>query len=243
MPLELREIDADADFPALYDCYMASYGEPMQPFIKLFFPTLGKPEPPKDEYDEGVARLKAWHVLDPDSCWRKVIDTDTGRIAGASSWKIHRENPFAGEPPPFEATWWPAGSARIFTEKSMAKLGEPRTRCGQRPHVYLLSIFTHPEYRRRGVAQQSMDWGMKRADELGLEMFLEAGEHGRALYETNGFAYVEEILLDVTTDTPDERWVEMQQLAGTTTAWLMWRPVGGHYEEGKTAKPWEGTSI
>ncbi|KAJ6489759.1 acyl-CoA N-acyltransferase [Mycena sanguinolenta] len=240
MPLELRDIDSDTDFPALFDCYNASFGEPMQPFIQLLFPTLGKADPPQDQYDEGVERLKAWHLLDPNSQWRKVVDTDTGRIAGASAWKIHKENPFAAEPEPLDASWWPAGSARAFAETSLAKLVAPHARFAQRPHVYLSVIFTHPEYRRRGISQLSMDWGMKLADELGLVMFLDAGVHGRKLYETNGFVYVEENPLDVTTDAPDETWLEMQRLVGTgTTTWLMWRPAGGKYEEGKTVKPWE----
>ncbi|KAJ6524974.1 hypothetical protein B0H19DRAFT_971566, partial [Mycena capillaripes] len=62
-------------------------------------------------------------------------------------------------------------------------------------------ILTHPEYRRRGVRQMCMEWGMKMADELGLEVFLSAGEHGRALYEANGLVYFQENRLGVTTET------------------------------------------
>ncbi|KAJ6557462.1 hypothetical protein B0H19DRAFT_1070127 [Mycena capillaripes] len=47
-----------------------------------------------------------------------------------------------------------------------------------------------------------MEWGMKMADELGLEVVLSAGEHGRALYEANGFVYLQENRLGVTTETP-----------------------------------------
>lgn len=103
----------------------------------------------------------------------------------------------------------------------------------------LFNVFTHPKYRRRGVAQQIMDWGMKKADDLGLEFFLDATPPGKPLYEANGFVCVEENVTAPTMDNPDDKWKEMEGKVSPFTFWLMWRPVGGRYEEGKTIKPWE----
>lgn len=84
-----------------------------------------------------------------------------------------------------------------------------------------------------------MNWGMKKADEMGLEFFLDSTPHGRPLYEAYGFIYIEENLIKPEMDNPDEKWKEIQDKVGPCTLWLMWRPVGGKYEEGNTIKPWK----
>ena len=35
-------------------------------------------------------------------------------------------------------------------------------------------IYTHPDFRRQGVADLIMDWGKQKADEMGVEMWLDA---------------------------------------------------------------------
>ncbi|RYP19388.1 hypothetical protein DL765_003361 [Monosporascus sp. GIB2] len=239
MVLELRDIDPEVDFPALARCLLEAYEDPPQKFLHVFFPIHGPgAEAREAAIQEGAARLKLWHTQDPSSHWQKVVDVETGRMAGGASWNIYKTNPFA-EPHPVEATWFPNDSSRTFAEKALESHGRPRYQAAQRPHVYLFNVFTHPDYRRRGVGQQLMDWGMKKADELGLELFLDSTPQGRPLYEANGFIYVEENVITPTTDNPDEKWKETEDKVGPFTFWLMWRPVGGRYEEGKTAKPWE----
>lgn len=103
----------------------------------------------------------------------------------------------------------------------------------------LFNVFVLPEFRRRGIGQQFLDWGMSKADELGLEFFLDATPPGKPLYEANGFVIVEENVTAPTKDNPDEKWKQMEEKVSPFTFWLMWRPVGGKYEDGKTVKPWE----
>lgn len=80
---------------------------------------------------------------------------------------------------------------------------------------------------------------MNKADDLGLELFLDATPPGKPLYEANGFVVVEENVTAPSIDNPDEKWKEMEKKVSPFTFWLMWRPVGGKYEEGRTVKPWE----
>jgi hypothetical protein len=84
-----------------------------------------------------------------------------------------------------------------------------------------------------------MNWGMAKADEMGVEMFLDATPVGRPLYDTNGFIVVEENVIAPQTDHPDNAWKVTEQKTGHSRWLLMWRPPGGNYEEGKTVKPWE----
>ncbi|KAJ8067125.1 hypothetical protein OCU04_004500 [Sclerotinia nivalis] len=236
MTLELQTVDPEVDFPAIARGMFDSYENPPQRFFHVFFPIHGTSEEARENaIDEAATRLKLWHTHDPSSYWQKVVDTETGKIAGGALWKIHKENPFAN-PPPSTVTWFPDDSSREFAAQAVQTHSGPRSRAAQKPHIYLFIIFTHPEYRRKGVGQQFMNWGMKKADELGYEFFLEATPYGRPLYEANGFVYVEEYVNHPQTDTPDEKWKEIEQKVGPFTFWLMRRPLGGKLEANNTSK-------
>lgn len=90
----------------------------------------------------------------------------------------------------------------------------------------LFIIFTHPNYRRKGVGQQFIDRGLEKAQELGLDFYLDSTPYGRPLYEANGFSYLEENINHPETDTPDEGWKDVEEKVGPFTFWLMWKPTG-----------------
>ncbi|KAI1173358.1 hypothetical protein F4777DRAFT_558197 [Nemania sp. FL0916] len=240
MGFELQEIDPATDFPALARCMFDSYQNPHQSFFYAWFPVHGDTNDAREAAIADCATyLHKWHVEDPTSYWQKVVDTETGRIVGGGLWNIHKENPFAHEREAREVTWYPNDGSRRFAEQLLEIHLGPRIRAGQRPHVYLFIIFTHPDYRRRGVGQMFMDWGMVKADEMGVDFFLDATPIGRPLYLANKFVEVEKNVIVPRTETPDDGWRAAEKNIGHTTWWLMWRPPGGNYEEGKTVKPWE----
>ncbi|KAK8128866.1 hypothetical protein PG984_009974 [Apiospora sp. TS-2023a] len=245
MSLELQPIDPAVDYPALARCLFESYEDPPQRFFHVWFPTHGDggAEAREAAIAECAARLKLWQDEDSTMHWQKVVDTETGRIAGGALWNIHTENPFddpSSHQP--EVTWFPDDGARRFVEQALEIYNRPKQRAAAKPHLYkraeyildLFIIFTHPDYRRRGVGQQIMDWGMKLADEMGFDLFLDSTPHGRSLYEANGFRYIEENLIIPKTDNPDGQWREMEEKVGPFSFWLMWRPVHGIYEGRET---------
>ncbi|XXG95585.1 hypothetical protein Hte_001852 [Hypoxylon texense] len=222
MPLELQDADLTSDFPALARAMFESYEEPWQPFFHAYFPIHGKGEEAREAaIQEAAARLRDWHAHDPTMYWQKIVDTDNGNIATGALWNIYPENPFA-ESQELPATWFPDDGSRRFAEQLVELHGRPRARVGQRPHV----------------CQQIMEWGMKKADEMGVEFFLDATPMGRPLYERSGFVLIEENVIDPKTDSPDDAWREIEAKVGSSTHYLMWRPAGG-YKEGETIKPWE----
>ncbi|TVY40860.1 hypothetical protein LOCC1_G005186 [Lachnellula occidentalis] len=239
MTLELQVIDPETDFPSLARCLFDSHEDPPQRFFHVFFPIHGEGDKAReDAINEGATRLKLWHTQDPASYWQKVVDTKTGRVAGGAMWKIYRENPFQSpSPDEDEVTWFPNGGSRTFVECALEEYSIPRARVAQKPHVYLFVLFTHPEYRRKGVGQQFMDWGMKKADQLGYDFFLESTFYGRPLYEANGFLYIEECIVHPETENPEDDWKKIDEKVGLWTFWLMWRPAGGQSKEGKTIRP------
>ncbi|ETS74807.1 hypothetical protein PFICI_13291 [Pestalotiopsis fici W106-1] len=237
--LQLQEIDPATDFPALARCMFDSYEDPLQSFFYAYFPIHGATDAAREKaIAECATRLHSWHAEDPTSYWQKIVDADNGRIAGGALWNIHEENPFAHEHHA-EVSWFPDDGSRRFAEQVSEIHSAPRARVGQRPQVYLFILFTHPAYRRQGVGQQFMDWGMAKADQMGLEFFLDATPTGKPLYDANGFVEVGKNVIAPSTDSPDDAWKAAEKKIGHSTWYLMWRPPGGNYEEGKTAKPWE----
>ncbi|KAI1120829.1 hypothetical protein F5Y10DRAFT_257622 [Nemania abortiva] len=237
MPLELRELDPKVDFPALTKCLAESYDNPVQKFVNVYFAPRGEGKAAEeDRLKEAANRFAEWHAHDPSSYWQKVVDTDTGEIVGGALWNIHTDNPFA-HPHNLEVTWLPDDGSRTFAEEFLQQYGTPRALVGQKPQVYLFIIFTSPAYRRRGVAQQFMTWGMEKADKMGVEMFLDATTVGIPLYEANKFVCVKENIITPETKTPNEGWKKMESQVGTVPLYLMWRPINGNYVEGETVLP------
>ena len=83
-----------------------------------------------------------------------------------------------------------------------------------------------PEYRRRGVGTLLLQWGLDKADQLGLETFLESTEIGLPLYAKMGFTVLNEIHWE---PTPPEATDELEELQRNLTfrGHLMWRPAKG----------------
>ncbi|KAL2064291.1 hypothetical protein VTL71DRAFT_4785 [Oculimacula yallundae] len=63
---------------------------------------------------------------------------------------------------------------------------------GERPHYFLETLSTDPEYRKRGLASMLLQWGTKHADELGWECYLDAAEAAAPLYRKHGFVQMPE---------------------------------------------------
>ena len=85
-------------------------------------------------------------------------------------------------------------------------------------------LFTHPEYRRKGVGSLVMRWGLDHADKLGSESFVEATVEGKPLYERFGFEVVDTNELHVE-EKPSQEWKELESTLIPFTWWSMHRPA------------------
>ncbi|KAF9760767.1 hypothetical protein IL306_004136 [Fusarium sp. DS 682] len=104
-------------------------------------------------------------------------------------------------------------------------------------------VFTHPDHRRQGVANVIMNWSKQKADEMGVELWLDATEQGVPVYEKHGFTVVNVNTIQPMKENPGEEWNKVKEELGTMTFRQMWRPAGGDYQEGKTVKPWKTVEI
>lgn len=252
MPFKLEEVTSDGDFDDIIACLWESFYNPFQSFFPLFCPVVGTgPNAYAESIETSTDRYRNWHKSDPTSHWLKVIDTDTGDIAAAAQWNICDKNPFEGENEPTEAFWHPEGTQREFMTKAMEIFEAPREKMMAKPQVCKLGLrssldifsdlylsalsilFTLPRYRGKGAGTLLMEWGIQKGDEMGVEMWVDATEFGRHLYEKYGFVVVHDGILAPTTENPNSEWLELQQAFSTTHQWHLWRPVGGVLKPGE----------
>ena len=86
-----------------------------------------------------------------------------------------------------------------------------------------------------------MNVGVKRADELNLECWMEASGTGKPLYETFGFKPVAPIEFDTEKDNASDTWLKCQHELIPSTITGMWRPKGGVWsrDNGVVEGPWD----
>ncbi len=102
------------------------------------------------------------------------------------------------------------------------------------PIPVLNNSFTHPAHRRHGAGKLLMEWGIRKADELGLETYIEASPLGSTLYRKHGFRIVGEadVQPDASMEEDDEEWRRCRERMSPLRFAIMKRPVGGRWEEG-----------
>ncbi|KAL4978841.1 acyl-CoA N-acyltransferase [Aspergillus desertorum] len=61
--------------------------------------------------------------------------------------------------------------------------------------VDLDALFVHPDYQGKGIAKRLLAWGIEEAERLGADVYLEATEAGRPVYEKTGFQTIKEVRL------------------------------------------------
>lgn len=59
-------------------------------------------------------------------------------------------------------------------------------------------MHTGPQYQKRGAASMLIKWGLQRADELNLPVYLESSPVAHDFYEKHGFKDVNKIEVDLT---------------------------------------------
>ena len=78
-----------------------------------------------------------------------------------------------------------------------------------------------------------MEWGTRKADELGLEIFTEASPLGYQLYSKHGFRA--QRIVDLTPpkqdDESDEEWILCRQLTKGFNCAVLKRPVNGDWAD------------
>lgn len=83
-----------------------------------------------------------------------------------------------------------------------------------------------------------MNWGTQKADELGLDCFVESTEIAVPLYKKYGFVTVDHFSLDASIPNASEEWKTISARNLPMEFEMMWRPAKGKFQEGDKY-PWE----
>ncbi|THW27022.1 hypothetical protein D6D25_06302 [Aureobasidium pullulans] len=121
------------------------------------------------------------------SFW-KVVDTDTDEMISVAKFtfqynegEAYQDTPVEGEAPP------PKRLLEFFGQINKVSNEFARQNYAGRPHAHLAYLATLPEHRKRGAAHMLLERGTNKADEAGLDMYLQASPEGARLYKKFGF--------------------------------------------------------
>ncbi|KAI1389435.1 uncharacterized protein F4822DRAFT_200111 [Hypoxylon trugodes] len=233
MPLALEEIKDEKDFDGVQTVLFEAFGEPYNSLRRWFIPVYTTDEAAIQDSKERT--VKNWKAHD-NLHWVKVTDTDTGKIIGAAEWEI-REKVDSEPQKPINAYWHKEGSEeKAFAEQLLMNLkGFVKERMA-RPHIELEQLVVHPDHRKRGAGKLLTDWGISRADELGLECCVESVPFAAPIYEKLGFGNVDGLIPDMSIPEPSAKWKDYA--ADDLCVFLLWRPVGHDYDPKTDRLPW-----
>jgi GNAT superfamily N-acetyltransferase len=126
----------------------------------------------------------------------KAIDTDLpadSQIVSTAKWQFYPRRRSDEE---LDRDAAEGGRENMFSEGANVEamktfFGElaakRRERFGGEPYVLLSILVVHPEHQRRGLGAKQLKWGLDKADEMGLQAYLESSPKGKGLYAKYGF--------------------------------------------------------
>ena len=136
MLFKVQAVTSDSEFAELALVERLSFESPPCQLMNLYFPLLDPNAPGAREaaIAEAAERQALWHSSDPTSMWIKVVDEESGALAGAALWHIYDSNPYAKHSED-ECTWFAEGEDRVAANELMGQFFTPRTKNMQKPHV------------------------------------------------------------------------------------------------------------
>jgi GNAT superfamily N-acetyltransferase len=177
---------------------------------ETFRPTVNKilytREPSQKTIDSIVENTRN-DIINKNGVYMKCVDKTTGIVIAGAKWRYMGLLNADGTPAPrsledvkkdlvllepYEESD-PVIFNTIFTLFAANKLEI----MGTRPYFSLYTLVTLPDHHRRGAGGMLLQWGCEKADELGVEAFVEASLMGQPLYARYGFEPVKEASIDL----------------------------------------------
>jgi GNAT superfamily N-acetyltransferase len=126
----------------------------------------------------------------------KCVDTTTGEIIAVARWRYVKPKEEGAK----ERTWDEVEASFLdimqpYDETDPAVLtalfdlfnGSKRELLGTRPYYVLDTLATLAQHERKGAGSMLLRWGCEKADEAGVEAYLDASAIGAPLYARHGF--------------------------------------------------------
>ncbi|THV45955.1 hypothetical protein BGAL_0432g00020 [Botrytis galanthina] len=231
----VKEVTTQAEFSAAIDCFWDSNYDPYTSFMNILFPiSVATEEGYAKAVAESKVRLWSYHEQDPTSHWIYVTDDEDTKevVYSGAHWNFHEtSSPYKDSAPELVALWYPEGVGRDFASRVLNQIYRFR---GEQ----LDYMFTYTNQRNKGYGSMLMQWGMERAERMGVEVVVESSEMGYSLYKKFGLRSIEKIAVDMRVENPTNTWRRLESDFGPVLIWWMWKPRDGIYVAGKTELPW-----
>jgi GNAT superfamily N-acetyltransferase len=175
-----------------------------QDINKIFYSNAPNNEPSQATLDRFTESIKDG-ILNRGIIFLKCVDTSTGEIIGGARYTYYRPK----DPQAKERSWeeveadlttpepYPETDVGIWNGLFDLFNSNKKEIIGNRSCYKLDTLITHRDHYRRGVGGLLLGWGMEKADDAGVEMYLESSPMGRPLYARNGFEPVKDVSLDL----------------------------------------------
>ncbi|USP79709.1 gnat family protein [Curvularia clavata] len=195
MPLELHRITSPDDFETFSTIQLAAFASGGG-IAALLSPDLDSKET-QEKYVE--RHIQSWRD-EPDVVYLKVVDTDIegGKMIAGAKWRINEKE----RSEEVVEKMYPKPQGKDLEKPAVvdffAFLSRVRKQyMGTKPFCFLHILVTHPDHHRKGAGTMLLNWGISKADSLGLPAFLESSAMGRPLYERLGFQAREVVTFDL----------------------------------------------
>ncbi|CAO2654109.1 Nn.00g108420.m01.CDS01 [Neocucurbitaria sp. VM-36] len=182
--------------------YMRIRHEVFRPTVNNILYSRG--EPSENTLDKVTEDIRDG-IVNKGILYIKCVDTSSGEIIAGARWR-HVKPAAEGAT---ERTWdeveaefeapEPYEESHPEMFKGLHDLFNLNKReiLGRRPYYCLDTLVTLPQHERRGAGSMLVRWGCERADEAGVEAYLEASPMGAPMYARHGFQAVKEVELDL----------------------------------------------
>ncbi|KAF1957467.1 acyl-CoA N-acyltransferase [Byssothecium circinans] len=183
----------DADITAAMQAEAAAYGANKDAAGAILFPGPSSP----DRLELKIQQIIDMRKNDPTTTFLKAVEDETGDLMAFAKWNFYPTEEIAknapGRPIPNGPGCNPE-ACKAFFGGLVQKKAEL---IGNKPHVYLHMLHTHPKYQKRGAASALIKWGMQKADELGLAVYLESSLQAHTFYHHHGFKDAGRLVVDL----------------------------------------------
>lgn len=182
--------------------YMRVRHEVFRPSVNNILYSRG--EPSQKTLDRVTEEIRDG-VVNKGILYLKCVDLKTGEIVAGARWRcVKPKDPEAGE-----RTWeevdegfkrsepYDESDPELFHALHDLFNENKRSILETRSHYVLDTLVTLPNHERRGAGSMLVRWGTERADEAGVEAYLEASPMGAPMYAKHGFEPVKKVALDL----------------------------------------------
>ncbi|KUJ20586.1 uncharacterized protein LY89DRAFT_578607 [Mollisia scopiformis] len=173
-----------ADAAEILAGQIAAFSNPHEPFFFVLFPE-------DEEREKAVKRTLDWWLGDKTARYMKVVDEERA-IISAAKWCIYEEQLTEEQMnESLHVDWHKSPDTNAWAEYLIHEIHSRRLQRTKGARCCVLDMMsTHPDHQRCGAGSMLVEWGIKIADSMGVESFIEGTIAAKHLYESCGFKAV-----------------------------------------------------